>query len=168
MKQPTKHKSPLGFSSNVCFRVSPWLYTERSERMATAIIRSALSRAAITAAPRTSVAPKRRFSSSSGLDDACKLRVQNQSLDFFWLLLLLFNRWIWKVGEHSLPGHFQLHSYSRLCSIRRSSTRRGSSCKLITLVLELLMALSQFTLWFLCLQAYPYMHIRNKEFPWGM
>ncbi|KAG5412543.1 hypothetical protein IGI04_000110 [Brassica rapa subsp. trilocularis] len=43
-------------------------------RMATAIIRSALSRAAITAAPKTSLAPKRRFSSSAGLDDACKLR----------------------------------------------------------------------------------------------
>ncbi|WZY67897.1 hypothetical protein YC2023_000137 [Brassica napus] len=42
--------------------------------MATAIIRSALSRAAITAAPKTSLAPKRRFSSSAGLDDACKLR----------------------------------------------------------------------------------------------
>ncbi|RID77187.1 hypothetical protein BRARA_A00115 [Brassica rapa] len=38
--------------------------------MATAIIRSALSRAAITAAPKTSLAPKRRFSSSAGLDDA--------------------------------------------------------------------------------------------------
>ncbi|XP_024004578.1 uncharacterized protein LOC18030095 isoform X1 [Eutrema salsugineum] len=38
--------------------------------MATAIVRSALSRATIRAAPRTSVAHKRSFSSSAGHDDA--------------------------------------------------------------------------------------------------
>ncbi|CAL9228423.1 unnamed protein product, partial [Arabidopsis halleri] len=42
----------------------------RSRKMATAIVRSALSRAAIRVAPRTSVAPKRNFSSSAGHDDA--------------------------------------------------------------------------------------------------
>ncbi|CAN7133333.1 unnamed protein product [Brassica rapa subsp. narinosa] len=41
-----------------------------NQRMATAIVRSALSRAAIGAAPKTSLAPKRRFSSSAGHDDA--------------------------------------------------------------------------------------------------
>lgn len=50
--------------------------------MATAIVRTALSRAAISAAPRTSVAPKRSFSASAGHDDACNFSHLSLFLSF--------------------------------------------------------------------------------------
>ncbi|KAJ4914108.1 Cytochrome c oxidase subunit 6a [Raphanus sativus] len=89
--------------------------------MATAIIRSALSRAAIRAAPRTSLAPKRRFSSSAGLDDAFEAR---------------------KWESITYGGIF--------------------SCTLLAAYV-----LSKGHLHGDDPPAYPYMHTRNKEFPWG-
>ncbi|CAN6910590.1 hypothetical protein Bca4012_086309 [Brassica carinata] len=89
--------------------------------MATAIIRSALSRAAITAAPRTSVAPKRRFSSSSGLDDA------------------------YESGKWESIAYLGIFSCTLIAAYVLSEGHQHGEDP----------------------PAYPYMHIRNKEFPWG-
>ncbi|CAH2076157.1 unnamed protein product [Thlaspi arvense] len=91
-------------------------------RMATAIVRSALSRAAISAAPRTSVAPKRSFSASAGHDDAYEAA-----------------KWE-KITYLGIASCTALAAY-----VLSKGHHHGEDPP-----------------------AYPYMHIRNKEFPWGM
>ncbi|CAF2248759.1 hypothetical protein BRARA_H01738 [Brassica rapa] len=89
--------------------------------MATAIVRSALSRAAIGAAPKTSLAPKRRFSSSAGHDDAYEAA-----------------KWE-KITYLGIASCTALAAY-----VLSKGHHHGEDPP-----------------------AYPYMHIRNKEFPWG-
>ncbi|CAN8328423.1 unnamed protein product [Cochlearia groenlandica] len=89
--------------------------------MATAIIRSAISRAAIRAAPRTTVAPKRNMSSSAGHDDAYEAA-----------------KWE-KITYMGIVSCTALAVY-----VLSKGHHHGEDPP-----------------------AYPHMHIRNKEFPWG-
>ncbi|KAG7623272.1 Cytochrome c oxidase subunit VIa superfamily [Arabidopsis suecica] len=93
----------------------------RSRKMATAIVRSALSRAVTRAAPKTSVAPKRNFSSSAGHDDAYEAA-----------------KWE-KITYLGIASCTALAVY-----VLSKGHHHGEDPP-----------------------AYPHMHIRNKEFPWG-
>ncbi|KAF8117710.1 hypothetical protein N665_0008s0064 [Sinapis alba] len=89
--------------------------------MATAIVRSAVSRAVIGVAPRTSVAPKRKFSSSAGHDDA------------------------YEAAKWEKITYLGIASCTALATLVLSKGHQHGDDP----------------------PAYPYMHIRNKEFPWG-
>ncbi|KFK30393.1 hypothetical protein AALP_AA7G255200 [Arabis alpina] len=90
--------------------------------MATAIVRSALSRSSIRLTPRTSFAPpKRNMSSSAGHDDAYEAAKWEKITYLGAASCTALAVWILSKGHH-----------------------HGEDPP-----------------------AYPYMHIRNKEFPWG-